>query len=77
MIVFQRTYKGIGKWQEGRKDVDKEDHDLLHEIADVMMDKQATAFGKGSKGLVTRFGDMESKVDGIAETVETILAKVQ
>lgn len=76
VVVFQRSYRGIGKWQEGRKDVDAKDHELLHEIADVMMDKPASAFGKGSKGLVTRFGDMDNKVDAIAETVETILAKM-
>lgn len=77
VVVFQRTYKGITKWQEGRKDVDDKDHLLLHELADVMMDKPAGMFAKGSNGLVTRFGQLEGKVEEIAVAVGQILEKVK
>lgn len=77
VIVFQRTYKGISKWQDGRKDVDSADKKLLHELADVMMDKPAGVFNKGSKGIVSRFGELETKVEEIAVAVGQILEKVQ
>lgn len=76
VVVFQRSYKAITKWQDGRKDVDDQDHKLLHEMADVMMDKPSGVFSKGSKGLVTRFGDLEGKVEEVAIAVGQILEKV-
>lgn len=77
VIAFQQTYKGITRWQEGRNDVEDADRKLLHELADVMMDKPVGIFSKSSKGLVTRFGELEVKVEEIAVAVGQILEKVQ
>lgn len=77
VVLFQRTYKAINAWQNGRRDVDDQDKKLLHELADVMMDKPAGVFNKGSKGLVSRFGDLEGKVEEVAVAVGQILEKVQ
>lgn len=78
VVLCQQTYRFVTRWQESRKDVESKDHDLLHELADVMQDKPPTVFNRnGSPGLVTRFGTLETTVGEIAATVNTILEKVQ
>jgi hypothetical protein len=76
VIVCQRTWKIIGKWQDGRKNVDQHDHDLLHQIADVMLDKPAGIFTKASPGLVSRFDTLESTVNNMSDKVTAILEKL-
>lgn len=77
VVVFQRTYKRIGAWQEGRRDVDSKDHKLLHEMADVMMDRPSGPFNKGSLGIVSRVGNLETIVSGVKDTVDQILHKLE
>jgi hypothetical protein len=77
VVIFQQTYKAISHWQDGRRNVEDKDRVLLHELADVMMDKPSGVFSKGSKGIVTRFGELETKVEEIAVAVGQILEKVQ
>lgn len=79
VVVFQQSWKGVGRWQSNRaqraedaKDVDTKDHELLHEMADVMMDKPATLFKSGSKGIVTRFTDLEGTVSSVQTDVSAI-----
>lgn len=79
VVVFQQAWKGVGRWQDARqlrvenaKDVDVKDHELLHEIADVMMDKPAGIFSRGTKGIVTRFGDLETQVSTVQNDVTAI-----
>lgn len=79
VVVFQQTWKGIGRWQGARekaaedaKNVDAKDHTLLHEMADVMMDKPATLFSQGSKGIVTRFGIVETTLGNVQADVKAI-----
>lgn len=75
VIVFQRTYKWIALWQESRRSVDDKDHQLLHEIADVMMDKPAGPFSSSHPGIVTRFGALEQKVNDINDKLDTVIAQ--
>lgn len=77
VVLCQQTYKWITRWQEGRKSVDDKDHQLLHEMADVLMDKPAGVFSRSAPGLVTRFGTLEAKVEEVAVAVGQILEKVQ
>lgn len=79
VVTFQQTWKGISRWQGARekaaedaKDVDAKDHVLLHEMADVMMDKPATLFSQGSKGIVTRFGIVETTLGNVQSDVSAI-----
>lgn len=84
VILCQQTYKGVARWQEARKDVDDRDHQLLHEMAAVMMDQPGTLFSKASPGLITRFNDLETvvhensdKLEEVAVAVGQILDKVK
>lgn len=56
--------------------MDVKDHELLHEMAEVMMDKPAGVFTRGSKGLVTRFGVLETNVSDIQTNIQTILERL-
>lgn len=76
VVVFQRTWKGVSKWQDNRRTVDQTDRKLLYEMRDVMMDRAPGMFTKGGKGLVTQVADLNDKVISLEGKVDQVLARL-
>jgi hypothetical protein len=71
------TFRAVGRWQEGRRDVDAQDHKLLHDIADVILDQAPTVFNpKGTVGILTRMGNFEGRMDSMEHVLNEINQKV-
>lgn len=75
-FLGKRAFDWVAIWQEDRKNVDDKDHDLLHQMVDVMMDKPPSLFSKGSVGVVTRLGNVEETVTTIKSVVDQILERL-
>lgn len=66
LFAFNRGWKRVSTWQEGKRDMNQADHKLLHTLADALMDKKDLN-GNVIPGTISKVDSIESNVSAILE----------